>query len=429
LMLLIIMPSTLLVMADDWPQFQGPSRNSISKETGLLKVWPENGPTLAWTFSDAGLGYSSPAVVGNRLFITGAKGDEEELICLDTDKGVPVWKVPLGPKFDFKGNQWGAGPRATPSVAQGKVLALGGHGNLICVEAGSGKVVWQQHMMKDLGGEVDPIGGGPGTNPGEPKIGWGYSWSPLVDAERVICFPGGSQGSVAALELSTGKVLWRSSTFTQQASYASPIVAEIGGVRQYVVLHNGGLTSVDTQGSVLWNAEKTYGDVVIPTPILVDGGFYVSAGATPSTCDWIKVSKSESGFKSEETYEGRTIRVMKNTVGGSVVVNGFVYGYSDKIGWICQELSTGKQVWSAKQPLKAGSLVAVDGHLICYDEDQGLVGLIEINPKTFTLKSTFTIPATTKFQAPSGRNWTPPVIANGILYLRDQELLFAYQIK
>ncbi len=175
----------------DWPQYQGPTRNSVSTEKGLMKEWPAAGPKLIWTFKDAGLGYSSPSIVGDRLYITGARGKEELLICLDATKGKELWKTPIGPKFDFEGNSWGAGPRSAPSVSGNQVLALGGEGNLICADATSGKLLWSKHMMKDLSGEVNPIGGGVGSKPGEPKIGWGYTWAPLIDGDRVICYPGG----------------------------------------------------------------------------------------------------------------------------------------------------------------------------------------------------------------------------------------------
>ncbi|MBX3420207.1 MAG: PQQ-binding-like beta-propeller repeat protein [Pirellulaceae bacterium] len=414
----------------DWPQFQGPTRNGHSPETGLLTAWPEAGPSLAWTFRGAGLGYSSPAVVDQRIYLSGAQGETEKLLCLDANTGQQLWATDIGPKFDFEGNSWGGGPRSTASVHDGLVYALGGGGNLICVDAGSGALKWSKHMMQDLGGQVNPIGGGPGSKPGEARIGWGYSWAPLVDGEQLICFPGGAQGALAALDRKTGQPLWRSQQFTAEATYASPIVAEIAGVRQYIVLHNAGLTGIQADnGHSLWNWEKSYPDVVIPTPIYTPGQIYVSAGGNPSTCGLVKITHGTDGFSAEMTYASKATRVMKNQVGGSVVIGDFVYGYSDKTGWVCQELHSGDQRWAARGVLKAGSLITAEGLLYCYDEDNAEIALVEVNPDKFVMKSKFKLPEESMNRAPSGRTWTPPVISNGHLFLRDQELLFCYRIE
>jgi outer membrane protein assembly factor BamB len=416
--------------AEDWPQYLGPNRNGISSESGLLGEWPESGPALDWTFSDAGIGFSSITIADGLLYTCGARDDQEFLICVDLKTGKELWSAPMEPKFDFNGNQWGAGPRSTPSVSQGKVVALGGGGQLVCLDAKSGKPLWKQHMMNDLGGEVNPVGGGPGTKPGEAKLGWGYSWSPLIDGDRVIGNPGGPQGAAIAWDLATGNVIWRSADFIDQASYASPIVAEFEGVKQYVFLHNAGLTSIAADdGRKLWYWEKKYPDVVIPTPLIVGNQIYVSAGSSPSTCDLITIKKDGDGFAPQSEYKPKAQRVMKNSVSGSVIIDGKAYGYSDKIGWVCQDVQSGNQVWASRQPLKAGSVISADGKLLCYDEENRDVALVEVNPKEFVLKSKFTLPLETKFPAPSGRNWTPMTLSDGKLYVRDQEHIFRFSIK
>lgn len=422
----------------DWPQFQGPRRSGLSTETGLLSSWPEDGPPVAWMVREVGMGYSSPAVVGDRLLITGARGDVEFLFCLDAISGKEIWSLEIGPKFDFEGNSWGGGPRSTPSVFPMAnsddlfVSALSGGGRLVCANLAEGQLLWAKHMMEELAGEVNPIGGGPGTKPGELKIGWGYSWSPLFDQGQLICFPGGPQGAVVALAPDTGDVLWRSVEFTAQASYASIVTADIEEVRQYIVLHNEGLSGIGAQdGKLLWNWQKTYSDVVIPTPIVVDSQhIYVSAGSSPSTCALVKIFRdSANNFQVEMPYASKATRVMKNSVGGSVIVDGYAYGYSDKMGWVCQEVASGNQQWAARGPLKAGSVIFAEGLLYCYDEDNAEVALVEANPKEFVLRSRFQLPESTAMRSPSGRNWTPPVIANGHLLIRDQELLFAFDLR
>lgn len=431
-----VMVAAGFAVAADWPQFQGPDRNNISSEKGLLQAWPPGGPQLLWTFNNTGAGYSTPSVVGDRIYITGARGDDEYLICLDAAAKVKeLWAKKIGPTFNFALNQWGIGPRSAPTVADGLVYALGGRGELICCKADKGDVVWQTNMVTGLNGAVNdiqfPVAGDP--------LAWGYSWSPLVDGDNLICFPGGKGGALAALDRKNGNVVWRSKKFTMTASYSSPVVATIGGVKQYVVLHNDGLTAVDTKGGdVLWEWKKTdangkpdpYGDVVIQTPIIAANQVYISAGFQPSTCQLVDVAKNGAGFKVTEQYKGPTMKVMKNFVGGSVLLDGHVYGYSDRAGWICQNLKTGKEVWFQRVGLKAGSVIAADGNLYCYDENTSDVALVEASStKKWNVKGKFALPQQGKLRQPSSRSWTPPVIANGCLYLRDQELLFCYKIK
>ena len=184
-----------VVTAADWPQFRGPNRDGVSKETGLLQEWPKDGPRLLWTYDQAGLGYSGPSVVGDRLYTTGGRGDSEYVFALDLKaadgKVKELWSAKIGPLFTWKGNSWGIGPNVAPTVDGDVVYALGGFGDLVCVEAAGGKERWRTSLPRDLGGEVNPIGGG-AENP--TPLGWGYAMAPLVDGEQLICVPGGKRG-------------------------------------------------------------------------------------------------------------------------------------------------------------------------------------------------------------------------------------------
>src|SRR6516162_2613280 len=185
----------LSVRADDWPQFRGPNGDNASKETGLLKTWPEGGPKRLWTYNNAGTGYSGPAIVADTLYTMGARGDDEYVFALDLTGKEPKekWAIKIGPAFTWKGNQWNKGPSTTPTVVGDHVYAIGGFGDLVCVSIADKKEVWRKSLHKDLKGEVNPVAGGP-----EP-FGWGYAGSPLVDGDKVICVPGGADGTVAAL--------------------------------------------------------------------------------------------------------------------------------------------------------------------------------------------------------------------------------------
>lgn len=260
LLVLISFSLTTWATAADWPQYRGPNRDDISQETGLLQSWPSEGPKLLWTFEDSGRGYSGPAIVGQRLYTLGDRGDDCLLMALDLPKAADkppkeAWALRLGPNFDFPGNAWSAGPSATATVDGDRVYALSGSGDLLCATT-DGRELWRKSLPAELAAEINPIGGGP------KKLGWGFTWSPLVDDERLICIPGGPKGTVAALDKQTGEVLWRSAEATDQAAYASPILATIGGTRQYVVLTNQGLLGVAAEdGRLLWRHRQRWGTV------------------------------------------------------------------------------------------------------------------------------------------------------------------------
>ncbi len=412
--------------ADGWPQFQGLLRDNKSAETGLLASWPEAGPTLVWSFKNAGIGYSSPAIVNGRIYLTGGREGRAELFCLNAKDGNELWSLPVNKKsFDFEGNAWGAGPRAAPTVDGTMVYALVGDGQLVCATT-DGELKWQINMVGDLGGSIK------GVDAGEPRTyGWGFCWGPVVDGDHLICTPGSTNGEglVVALDKANGQVVWRSKELNEEATYASPIIATIGYVKQYVVMTQFGIAAVAAEnGKLLWYYERSrpYSDVVIPTPVCHDNYVYASTG---DGCDMIEVSKKEDGkFAVEEVY---TSRNMKNSIGGFVLHDGHVFGTSERRGWVCQDFMTGKIAWyqRANRSVGDGSLILADGHLYLYGEKTGEVSLVEASSEKWSEKGRFALPASSQNTPPSGRNWTRPVIADGMLYLRDQELLFCYRIK
>lgn len=412
--------------ADDWPQFQGVHRDNKSGETGLLGAWPEAGPTLAWTFRNAGVGYSSPAIVDGRVYLTGGRNGKAEQFCLDAGNGNELWSLPLNEKsFDFEGNAWGAGPRAAPTVDETMVYALSGDGQLVAATT-EGQLKWQLNMVGDLSGSIKNV------DAGEPKtLGWGFCCGPAVDGNKLICTPGstGGEGLVVALDKTNGQVVWRSTELNEEATYASPIIATIGDVKQYVVMTQSGVASVSAEnGKLLWYYKRSrpYSDVVIPTPVCHDNYVYASTG---DGCDMIKVAKDADGqFSTEAVY---TSRNMKNSIGGFVLHDGHVFGTSKRRGWVCQDFMTGKIAWyqRARRSVGDGSLILADGHLYLYGEKSAEIGLIRASSEGWSEKGRFPLPGRSKNTPPSGRNWTRPVIANGMLYLRDQELLYCYRVK
>lgn len=386
----------------DWPQWRGPSRDDVSKETGLLKKWPSDGPKRLWVNEDAGLGYSGFAVVGGKLYTMGLYDAEEKLICIDTSTGKKLWETPVGAIYT---NKWGNGPRSTPAVSGGKVYAIGGQGDLVCADAESGKKEWSVSMVKDLGGKLQ---------------GWGYTESPLVDGDLVLVTPGGPKGAMAGIDAKTGKVQWQTAEVPEEAQYSSIIPAEISGQRQYVQLLKKTIFGVSKAGKVLWKTDFPGDVAVIPTPIHKDGQIYVTAGYKVGSKS-VKVD----GSNVTEVYSNKD---MQNHHGGVILVDGKLYGFSDKGGWTCQDFKTGEIAWQDKGVGK-GAVAYADGMLYCQSEKDGTIALVKASDKGWEMVSSFKLQAQTSQRAPDGRIWTHPVISNGKLYLRDQEFISCYDVK
>lgn len=388
----------------DWPQWRGPDRNDLSKETGLLQSWPSEGPKQLWLFKEAGVGYSGFSIVKGRLYTLGAREGAEHLIAVDTASGKEVWHAKIGSVLK---NGYGDGPRGTPSVDGEFVYALSGSGDLICAAVADGKVAWQK-SMRDFGGQ---------------KPGWGYTESVLVDDGKVVCTPGGSKGAIVALDKKTGALIWQSKDFTDGAQYASLVPVNHNSSRQYIQLtmrHVAGVSAAD--GKLLWQADFPGSTAVVPTPIFHDGKVYVTAGYGVGS----KLVKLGPEHAVSEVYFNK---VMKNHHGGTILLDGHVYGYSDGPGWVCQEFETGSEVWAEKNALGKGAIAYADGRFYCLAENDGTVALIEASSKGWKEHGRFKLNPLSDQRSSSGHIWTHPVITEGRLYLRDQELLFCFDVK
>jgi outer membrane protein assembly factor BamB len=403
-------PVAMSAAPGDWPQWRGPDRTDVSRETGLLTTWPKEGPRLLWTFDRAGIGYSGPAIVAGKLYTLGARGDTEYVLAIDSKTGQELWSTKIEPVFS---NGWGDGPRSTPTVDGDLLVALGAGGELVCVETAAGKIRWQVNLQKDLGGHM--------------MTSWGYTESPLVDGDQVVCTPGGGQGTFAALDKKTGRLLWRSKELTDPAAYSSMIVAEVGGVRQYINMTGRGVAGVAADdGRLLWHSPLgANGTAIVPTPIFYADHVYVTSGYGAG-CGLLKLGPDGKSTTAEEIYANKTL---KNHHGGVVQLGDYVYGYSDGEGWVCQDMRTGKNVWEEKNKLEKGSLTCADGRLYCYGENNGTVVLIEATPEGWKECGRFQIPRQTDKPRKLGHIWTHPVVAGGRLYLRDQDLIFCYDVR
>ena len=298
----------------------------------------------------------------------------------------------------------GNGPRGAPTVHEGRVYVEGGAGDVACLEAATGKTIWHVSLTRDLGGQVP---------------NWGFSESPLVEGDMVIVTPGGDGGMVAALNKDTGEVIWRSKDVTGPAEYSSPVVAEIGGVRQIVQFGKEnvfGLT-VD-KGQPLWTYrhQKAARNINITTPIIANDHVLVSSAYDNGT-GLAKITTADGKQTAEEVYFEKRL---ENHHGGIVKVGDHIYGTNNR-GLVCMEFLSGKIVWQDRGVGK-GSLTVADGMLYVVSEKYQ-VALAEATPEGYREHGRFKIK---NLRRPS---WAHPVVANGRLYIRNQHTLTAYDVK
>jgi outer membrane protein assembly factor BamB len=406
--MLVVLTTASLANGEDWPQWRGPQRNGISAETGLLGEWPAEGPKLVWQQNDIGSGYSTPAVVGQRLYLISNEGDNDEFVQSHAvADGKRLWRTRLGKVGPNDGPQY-PGSRSTPTVDGDRLYALGSDGDLACVETASGKVVWKKNLREEFGG-----------SPGR----WAYSESPLVDGQRLICTPGGSEATLVALNKQDGTVVWKSAVpGGDKAAYASPMIVETGGARQIVQFVQGGLVGVDAQtGKFLWRYDKTAegSPANIPTPVVHEGTVYSASGR--GGAGLVRIRANGDSFEAVEVYF--TPR-LPTAIGGSVLVGDYLYGTNSQ-GLICADFAQGEVKWQDRS-IGTASLCYADERLYLHGEN-GDVALVEATPQAYRQRGKFSLPG----QPDRGRSkaWAYPVVANGKLYFRDLNVLWCYDIR
>ncbi|HOW69816.1 MAG TPA: PQQ-binding-like beta-propeller repeat protein [Phycisphaerae bacterium] len=437
----------------DWPQWQGPDRNAVSKEPGLLKEWPKEGPPLAWKVSGLGGGYSAPSIAAGRIYGTSNRGEDEVAWALSEKDGKELWVTRLGPAVGQRMPQGKEGPGCTPTVDGERLYVESMGGDVACLQVQDGKVIWRCSLTGDFGGRAPT---------------WSYRESPLVDGDKVICTPGSQEAILVALDKLTGKVVWKSQISGpsgaapggpgsgpagpgergggpgrpgrgrggfggaggSEAAYASPIAIDFEGQRQYVQFTAKTLIGVAaSDGKFLWRYDRPANRMSIncSTPLYQDGLVF-AASAYGTGGGLVKLSKDANGtIKAEEVY---FTNKMQNHHGGMVVVDGCLYGANggnEGGNLICLDFKTGDVMWDGRQVAQSqtpkGSILLADGRLY-YRHEKGTMTLIEPNPKEYVERGRFEQPDRTKAPA-----WTHPVVANGRLYLRDQDMLFVYDVK
>ena len=407
----VTIAATCVAPAADWPQWRGPNRDGHSQEQGLLNGWPKDGPKLLWQVTDVGSGYSTPAVVGDHLYLLANEGLENEFVAaLATTDGKRVWSTRLGNVGQPKQDPNFPAARSTPTVEREFLYALSSDGDLACLEIGTGKIRWQKNLRTDFAGKV-------GT--------WAYAESPLVDGDTLVCTPGGSEATLLALNKRTGAVLWRCALPEgDEAAYSSALTVEVGGVRQYVQLLQKGLVGVEAKtGKLLWRYAKPISrfNANIPTPVASDGTIYVASAGTGGGA--VKLAAKDGGVAAEQLYfESK----MPTAIGGAIKFGDFLYGTTAQ-AMLCVEFKTGQVKWEDRA-LGAASLCYADGRLYLHGEN-GDMALVEPSPESYREKGRFTPPDQPKHANAMEKAWAYPVVAQGRLYFRDHGSLWCYGVK
>ncbi|HEV3258513.1 MAG TPA: PQQ-binding-like beta-propeller repeat protein [Gemmataceae bacterium] len=388
----------------DWPGWRGPDRTDVSTETGLLQEWPAGGPKLVWKATGLGGGFTTPSIAGGRIYLMGSKGREEYVMALDAKDGKHLWSTKVGAVGLNRGPQ-NPGPRSTPIVDGDFVYTLGSDGDLVCVTRAKGKTVWHKHLVQDFGGK-------PGN--------WAYAESPLIDGDVLVCTPGGSSATLVALDKKTAELIWKAQVPGRNAAgYASAIVAQVGGVKQYIQFLAGGVVGISAKdGKFLWSYNKTAGrGTVCSTPIFHDQCVFTASGYNVGG-GLVKLTADGNDVAAEEVY---FTKAMVNHHGGIVLVDGYLYG-TNNATLLCLDFKTGKTKWQDRSVGK-GSLTYADGRLYVRGE-RGGVALVEATPDGYKEKGRFNPPNRSSKPA-----WPHPVVAGGRMYLRDGDVLLCYDVK
>ena len=382
----------------DWFQWRGPNRDGHSAETGLLQSWPSNGPPQLWRASGAGTGYSSFSSSNGRLFTLGARGETEYVMAFDAGSGKKLWEVQNGRRFR---NEQGDGPRSTPTIDGDRVYAFGGSGSLACLDAATGKLYWSVNVVAKFGG-------------GTPY--WGYSESPLILGDRIVVNAGGRNASIVALNKSDGATLWQ--TQSDEAGYSSPVVLRTGSLAQVVFFTGQRALAVDPRdGRLLWSYNRVSNNTAnIATPVVRGNRVFLSSDYGTGAA-LLEVKAAGNIASASEVY---FTREMRNHHASSVLVGNHIYGFSSSI-LTALELTSGELAWRHRSVGK-GSLIVADGRLYLYSEN-GVVGLADASPAGYVERGRFTIPTT------GPPTWSHPIITNGKLIIRDQDNIYAYNVK
>ncbi len=406
-----LLTASLGCFASDWPQFRGPAGTGVSSEKGLLKEWPKTGPKLLWQQPDIGDGYGTVAVAGPLLYAVSNHGmDDEFAQALRVSNGEAVWSARVG--VVGNPNQQPPYPmaRSTPALDGDRLYVFSSNGDLACLRAATGEVVWRKSARTEFEGV-------PGT--------WGYGESPLIDGDAVVVTPGGAAATMVALHKMTGALIWKSAIpGGDKAGYASAIVTTAAGRRQYVQFLDKGVVGVDAKtGAFLWRYTGTAGGPANIASPIAKGNFVYSTNARRFNGALVQLTAVAGGVAAEQVYLGRD---MPNTLGGQVLVGDVLYGTNQQ-GPVAADFATGKIHWQ-EAGFGPGSVFHAEDRLY-YHAENGEAALVEATTAGYRELGRFTPPNPPKRRDGRERAWSYPVVANGRLYIRDLGCLWCFDVK
>lgn len=390
------------IFANDWPQWRGVNRDGTSQETSLLKEWPADGPQLKWKATDIGTGYSTPTVAKGRVYVQTTRDSNEFALALDENTGKQIWSVAIGNVGKNEGPDY-PGTRSSLTIDGNRAYGLSSDGELVCLDSDSGKTLWQKQFRTEFGGRVGK---------------WAYSESVLIDGDVLVCTPGGESATLAALNKNTGEVIWKSAIPDGDiADYASIMIANVGGIKQYVQFLRKGLVGVEAKtGKFLWRYDHTKDQNANMASPVVQGNrvFSTSSRGGGGT---VELKVEGESVSATELYFSRGLGA---AMGGAVLVDGKLYGAGNAL--FCADFSTGNVLWTERS-VGAASICYADGRLYVRGHG-GEVALVELSAEGYREKGRFTPPDRGPKPA-----WPHPVVANGNLYLRDWGTLLCYDVR
>jgi hypothetical protein len=401
--LLAIPPAVLAEDRGDWPQFHGPRRDNISRETGLLKQWPPDGPRLLWTAKGLGHGYATVSISRGLIYTCGNVNDKTVITALDLD-GKTRWRFDNGGAWI--GSQPGA--RGTPTIDGDYLYHENPLGDVVCLEARSGKRSWGLNILERFNSK---------------NITWALAESVLIDGDRVICSPGGPEAAMVALDKRTGQTVWKSpSAAGDLAGYASPSLGEYQGLRMLFTLTSKAAIGVNADnGDLLWRFEHvTPFEEMITMPLYHDGHVLASTRTAGTV-----LLKLEVDGKRASVREVWRATKLDNQHGGLILLDGFIYGschVNNNGRWMCLDFNSGAAQYN-EVGVGKGSLTYADGMLYVMNES-GTVGLVKAIPSAHEVVSQFKLPG-----GGEGPTWAHPVVCGGRLYIRHSDLLYAYDVR
>lgn len=377
---------TAIDVTADWGQWRGPNRDGVSSLARIQKTWPEGGPTEVWR-RPIGEGFSGLSIANSRVFTMYSTESDEFVVGLDAVDGREVWKRRTGSRYT---QTYGNGPRSTPTVDGDRVYVLGAHGELLALEAGSGRMIWQRDLRGEFGCKMPAFA---------------FTASPLIEGNNVLVEAGGgNDDAVMAFDKMTGELVWGSGR--DPVGFSSPIAVDVHGLRQIIFFTSRAVVSLSPNGQQYWRHEwhTEYGQHPATPVFIAPDRVFVSSGYGHGAAV-LQITPADTGLSVGEVWFSKK---MKNHIATSVYFNGAIYGFDESI-LKCMDAETGAERWKARGYGK-GTLILADGHLIVLGE-KGNLAIVEARPDAHVQVASAKVL--------SDRCWTSPSLAGGRLYLRN----------